>query len=383
MSDLAKDKVVSQDKKRRRRTTPTTSKGITKGSKMAAPSENVNKTPNMNIPANTGSPMLTASSIFMPTSTLLSPGPCINPWQNDISSKMDLVLKSLSILQGTQNEQKTTLNSIAATQSSIIARLDRMESNISDTNKRVSDVETSQTFLSDQYDTVSTCTSVNKTCISNVQGELKTLSSENVKLKQQNEKLQDDITDLQLRSMRDNLLIMGVQENQNFRRPVLTPASQTHVPSENTVSSAETMDTTPITHSNGENISYASVSNKENCTELAYDFCEFVLDIPTPKSKIQIDRAHRIGAKVPGKTQPIVMKLIRSDDKALIQSAVRAKGNLRGTTYKVTEQYPKSVQEKRRQLIPIMLELRGKGRKAVLSRDKLIVDGRPYNPDRA
>ncbi|MES9883265.1 MAG: hypothetical protein ABW185_20565 [Sedimenticola sp.] len=77
------------------------------------------------------------------------------------------------------------------------------------------------------------------------------------------------------------------------------------------------------------------------------------------------------------------MKLIRSDDKALIQSAVRAKGNLRGTTYKVTEQYPKSVQEKRRQLIPIMLELRGKGRKAVLSRDKLIVDGRPYNPDRA
>ncbi len=79
-----------------------------------------------------------------------------------LSSKMDLVLKSLSILQGTQNEQKTTLNSIAATQSSIIARLDRMESNISDTNKRVSDVETSQTFLSDQYDTVSTCTSVNK-----------------------------------------------------------------------------------------------------------------------------------------------------------------------------------------------------------------------------
>ncbi|WAQ95117.1 hypothetical protein MAR_007588 [Mya arenaria] len=83
-----------------------------------------------------------------------------------------------------------------------------------------------------------------------------------------------------------------------------------------------------------------------------------VLKIPDVKSKIWIDRAHRMGAPSP---------------------AV----NLKGTPFNVFDQLPQEVQLRRKALIPEMVKLRAEGKRAFLIRDKLFVNNKPYPPGEA
>ena len=79
-----------------------------------------------------------------------------------------------------------------------------------------------------------------------------------------------------------------------------------------------TDDSTPATPA-----SFAKVvQTGEDCAKKVFEFCEHVLHIENPRSKIQINRAHRIGARSVGKTRPIVAKFVRSEHKALIKSAL-------------------------------------------------------------
>ena len=55
--------------------------------------------------------------------------------------------------------------------------------------------------------------------------------------------------------------------------------------------------------------------------------------------------------------------------------------NLRATSFNVADQFPQEVKEKRKQLIPTMLAARREGKRAVLVRDKLFINGVSYTPE--
>ncbi|XP_062582634.1 uncharacterized protein LOC134244373 [Saccostrea cucullata] len=134
---------------------------------------------------------------------------------------------------------------------------------------------------------------------------------------------------LQCRSMRDNLLFFGLAEYKGNR--------------------------------------------KEDCVRLIDDFCDDLLRLRNVKQ--DIERAHRIGRRRNGECRPVVVKFssFRAREK------VRANaGKLVDTRYAIQEQFPRVIQEQRKQLYPILKEARNRGKKATLVVNRLYIDGEEY-----
>ncbi|KAK7882534.1 hypothetical protein WMY93_011296 [Mugilogobius chulae] len=162
------------------------------------------------------------------------------------------------------------------------------------------------------------------------------LSLVTTSLKNENEKLKAAVLELRCRSMRDNLLIMGIDETKG-----------------ETYSAAETLVRTFLR----EQLGFTEEASK----------------------KIQMERAHRLGQrKEPGKPRPMIVKFTSSKSKDEILSLSK---KLKGTRFFMTNQYPGEVVEKRRKLIPIMNSFREKGQKVRLVTDKLYVNGELYRRD--
>ena len=214
----------------------------------------------------------------------------------------------------------------------------------------MSEIEKSQQFVSDKYDQVSGVVKGNKETLSSIESDINSLKRENEALKYKNASLADDVIDLKCRSMRDNLLFFGITEVTN---------------------------SAPITEPSG--LSERPMIVSENCEDTVLDFCENVLNIDNPDRHIAIDRAHRIGRYNRGKIRPIVAKFKDTKSKTLIQSALKSI-DLKNTDYNVSEQYPQEVKERRKALIPIMLQARREDKKAVLVRDKLYINNTLYTP---
>lgn len=136
----------------------------------------------------------------------------------------------------------------------------------------------------------------------------------------------------------------------------------------------------PVFERTSSTASFANVTKQgENCSELVYEFCEKLLKINDPKSKIQIERAHRIGIRKPDKIRPIVAKFVLSEHKDIVKSAasnVDLKVPPYNGAFRVTDQLPQEVLERRKELIPKMVSERNKGNRASLVRDKLYVNGK-------
>ncbi len=132
--------------------------------------------------------------------------------------------------------------------------------------------------------------------------------------------------DLHYRSMRENLLIMGAEENEE-----------------------ETYETSEA---------------------LLRKFMQEQLGLTEEEAKrIQLERVHRLRQrKGPGKSRPLVVKFTTSKAKDQILSLSK---KLKGTRFYTSNQYPAEVVEKRCKLIPAMNALRQKGQKVRLVVDKL------------
>lgn len=266
---------------------------------------------------------------------------------NDMMSAMNAILKRLD----TMDTKLGQLNSIQVSVNEITERLCEM-------SRRISEVETSQKFIGDQFDKLSATTNNNKQKITSVDTVVHSLQSENEALRAKTASLTDDVIDLKCRSMRDNLLFFGVSESQ-------TPTQDGLVP--------------PVDLDSVNSTRSATMPAFEDCAERVFDFCATTLKIEDPKSKILIDRAHRIGRFINGKTRPIVVKFKDSSSKHLIQSALKSV-DLRNTSFNVKEQYPQEVKDRRKELIPVMIKARSENKKAVLVRDKLYINNRLYTP---
>lgn len=265
-----------------------------------------------------------------------------------------------------------------------------MKPNFHSLLKKVNEIDLSQGLINSKYDVISVDNQANKSEITRLQGEVKSLKSARQELTNENKKLKDDITDLKCRSMRDNMLFFGIPESVS---PPYTGLGSGHPPPDANQGDTLAMEATNSLDTSGamggnnafgqpssSTKSYAKVTEMgENCKELVWEFCKKILKIANPRDNIHIDRAHRIGNRVPNKIRPIVVKFVLTEHKDLVKSAlnnVDLKAAPFNGEFRVTDQLPQEVREKRKTLIPKMLEERKKGNKATLVRDKLFVNGK-------
>lgn len=97
----------------------------------------------------------------------------------------------------------------------------------------------------------------------------------------------------------------------------------------------------------------------------------------TADGPIEFDRVHRLGradTENPGKTRPIVAKFtkhkVREEIRKLAPTTLHDKPG-----FGVNEQFPREINERRKRLYPHMKIARKQGKKAVLVRDKLFIEG--------
>lgn len=86
---------------------------------------------------------------------------------------------------------------------------------------------------------------------------------------------------------------------------------------------------------------------------------------------------HRLGAakKDHKHPRPIIAKFEHFKHKEYIKKQGK---ELRGTHYGINDQFPREILERRKALFPLRKQFLEKGKRAVISVDKLFVDGQLY-----
>mgnify|MGYP000122602808 FL=1 len=252
-----------------------------------------------------------------------------NTFAPDQSAKIDCIVAKMAQLDSIEKQQ-TLMRSRLDT---INAKVTENKTLIDKANSKILEIETSQTFMSAKNDEVLKSSNTNNEHIHNIQGELKSLID-----------IHDDITDLKCRSMCDNMVFLGISEDTQAgaSTTVLASMETSQQPS-----------------------SYAQVaSTVESCaSKVKFEFCETVHKIPHAKSKIRIDRAHRMGAPHHGRIRPIVCKSSDTDSKLCGKGFLKS-ANIKGIPFYVFDQLPQEVQQRRKALIPEMMKARFEGKRA-------------------
>ena len=109
---------------------------------------------------------------------------------------------------------------------------------------------------------------------------------------------------------------------------------------------------------------------EENCEETVRNFLQSKLEIDA--KNIEIERSHRIGKFRPDKQRPIVSRFLRYKDKEAIK---KKSFKLKGTSFGLSDQFPKEITEKRTLLRTIEREEKSKGNPTFLHIDKLFTPG--------
>ncbi|XP_078797787.1 uncharacterized protein LOC144989360 [Oryzias latipes] len=160
---------------------------------------------------------------------------------------------------------------------------------------------------------------------------VKTLSSDTACLSEENRSIKESLLDLQSRSMRDNLVIAGVPEEAG-----------------------------------------------EDPEATVKRFMEAHLKLPKEEvQKIAFRRVHRLGGRRSNnqRRRPIVAKFDNYKQKEMVKGRGR---ELRGTHFSVNDQFPVEILRRRKILFPLRKKHLANGSRAVVSVDKLFVDGRLF-----
>ena len=285
---------------------------------------------------NMGMPPASASASSVPV--YQSPSASYNSQLMERLNSIDNKLKSLDSIE----KQLVSMNNKI---SGLDLRLQENEKSVKTLNAKVSDLEDSRNFDAGVIDQVKkTETGLRKeldqtkhmtTDINKAAEERHKMKEDYTKLKAENDKLKRDLTDLKGRSMRNNLMFYNLAERQENRQD-------------------------------------------ENCEEKVIQFCEVELEQINARNELVIERAHRIGEYKPTKTRPIVVRFNNYKQKEAVKKVAISK--LTDSIYAVGDQFPKEVQDKRRDLLPAKKSAQRKGQRAVFLYDKLYIDGVLYKP---
>ncbi|VDI04315.1 Hypothetical predicted protein [Mytilus galloprovincialis] len=281
---------------------------------------------------------------FFPCHT---PAPVVNPplWATDLMSKFD----ALSVKMNGIDDIKSYVTNIDQ-------KVTDMQSDMVHLSKRVNEVENSQSFISKSFEeNIKMHEKTNKKVetdlkkltydfaslrkeFNSMKTESKNLaeSKENLnKIAKANERLNSDLETIQRESMRDNLLFHGIKE-----------------------------------------------VTEEKCADLVKHVCENNLAI---HDDLCIKAAFRLGKKAEPsnehdigheRSRPILVKF---NDRQKRDGIRKNSYKLKGESISITDQYPKSVVDKRKSLIPLLKKAREADVKAVLIRDKLVIGDVVYS----
>lgn len=235
-------------------------------------------------------------------------------------------------------EQKmASFNELQASVNSLKSRVSTLDEEFEKVKKDLTDFDRNMTALGDVFDTVKESTERNTKLMTDsktltdqcIQGQ-RVMEKELVSIKEVSENLQNSVTDLKARSMRDNLLFSGIPEER---------------------------------HEDTEAVLQEFIQKK------------YKLDYEVP-----FERVHRMGKWKEYSSQPrnIVAKFTYFKDREFIRT--RAPQKLHKSNVWVNEQFPPEIEERRRKLYPVLRQAKKDHRKVKLVRDVLYIDGQEYIP---
>ena len=241
---------------------------------------------------------------------------------NDV--KLDLILERLKKLD--------EIDAISKKLDTLEHRLTGFESRIKNVENKSNVLERSVKFLSEQYESVKASKDTSEfesTIINTHQNIVKEMNEFIAQVTTERDSLRDTVVDLQCRSMKNNLIFTGLE---------------------------------------GE-------YPEEGIEEKLRDFLFYELNIG---QKIEFGNVHRFGRYIRGKSRPVVARFLYYNDLQLVKSRAYM---LRGSSFGIREQFPASVEDKRKDLYPLMKKLRDDKQNAKLVRDKLYVRGKLQNAE--
>ena len=91
--------------------------------------------------------------------------------------------------------------------------------------------------------------------------------------------------------------------------------------------------------------------------------------------EVWLDRVHRLGRYDATKHRSIIAKFCYYQDREKVRKSA---SNLDGSQYSISQQFPKEIPARRKEIIPTLKRLKVEGKRAYISVDKLYVDVRLY-----
>ena len=225
----------------------------------------------------------------------------------------DILSKILQRLDG-MDLKLGQLDTIQSSLNKVTAEVSTMNTKVVSMEKQLGDLETSRNFDAKTLDSI--------------QGKQKEIDKMLKSMEKMELEQKEKLLDLQSREMRDNLIFYGFEEEKD--------------------------------------------ETNKDCVDKVLKLVGEKLEIPHAKH-IPIHRAHRMGRYQRNKTRPIVAKFAYYPNREDIRKAAK---KLEGTQYSIGQQFPKEIQDRRRQLVPLLREAKAKGQKAHIAVDKLYVDGK-------
>ena len=266
---------------------------------------------------------------------------------NNFSSRPSTIENSLSKLGTIEND--VTM---------VRADISKIKTDNVEFNRRLIEVEVSCQSNSDSFDSIMKSSDKHQQELSKLQQENNYLNSQLQEVKYNFSNLNENFLELQSRSMQENLLFFGIEEEPLARLQSDEASGERDQPAENT----------------------------ENTETILRDFLVRVLKINREsEAQIKFDRVHRLGKRKRQNQnpRPIVAKFENYTDRELVRKAGMDLNSNPDTKMKVREQFPREIEERRKLLYPAMYRIKNKkpNARVNLIRDKLYVDGQLYIPE--
>lgn len=250
-----------------------------------------------------------------------------------VLKRLDNIESKLAKLDGIEKQ----ISAMNLTITGIDARVVTLETKMVSAADKLTDIERSRIFDSESVSELQQQQTDMQKQIKADRKHCETLRTDYEAMKRENTRLHEEILDLQSRTMRDNLVFINIPEKQTYDE-----------------------------------------RKYEKCIDTITDFCQTSLKIEDANT-IKIDRAHRMGKYNNGKTRPIVVKYNFFQDKQRVKQA--ASTELTNTNIRVKDQYPKEISERRTALYPTFKQAKDAGKNAVMSYDRLYIDGQTITID--
>lgn len=229
------------------------------------------------------------------------------------------------------------LEQIDSVVTSINSKINKLEHNAKSIDDRMDQVERSAQLISNDFDKQKVVFSKFKTELDTISKQIKSGGTHSVDgigetldvIRKENTKLKSELIDVQMRSMRNNLIFYNIPESEG-----------------------------------------------EQCTHIINKFCVKNLKIENVDTKLSIAEAYRLG-KHGEKTRPILVKFSNFESRDLVKKSAK---NLKDTCFGISEQLPLDIQKRRKEKLPILKDLRERDIKAYFVKDRIFVNGKEYLP---